>query len=63
MRKIKHILKSNYLRKRYETNLKMNQMLELGDKDFKLSLITILQKKKKKSKYIQIKKTKTQLKR
>ena len=47
MRKIKHILKSNYLRKRYETNLKMNQMLELGDKDFKLSLITILQKKKK----------------
>lgn len=62
MRKIKHILKSNYLRKRYETNLKMNQMLELGDKDFKLSLITILQKKKK-SKYIQIKKTKTQLKR
>lgn len=57
MRKIKHILKSNYLRKWYETNLKMNQMLELGDRDFKLSLITILQKKIK-SKYIQIKKQK-----
>lgn len=43
---MKHILKSNYLRKLSETNIKMNQMLEVRDKDFKLALITPQFKKK-----------------
>lgn len=43
---MKHILKSNYLRKLSEPNLKMNQMLEVRDKDFKLALINPQLKKK-----------------